>query len=120
MKFFGKGKRENVIDLSERYLKQKERLSRLKENIKPAQKVENASVSPTPNSFGFLGNLASSNSQNSYNDFQELPIKDSEGKRKKLAKRLMSLTEKLEELSTQMYHLQQRVEFLERKEKSSF
>ena len=38
-----------------------------------------------------------------------------EEKRKKLAKRLIDITEKLEDLSNQIYHLGQRVEVLEKK-----
>jgi hypothetical protein len=40
---------------------------------------------------------------------------DAEEKRKKLSKRIMDMTDRLEELSNQMYKLQQRVELLERK-----
>ena len=39
----------------------------------------------------------------------------SEENRKKLVKRLLDITNKLDEISTQIYHLQQRVELLERK-----
>jgi L-2-hydroxyglutarate oxidase LhgO len=38
-----------------------------------------------------------------------------EEKKKKLAKRLIDITEKLEDLSNQIYHLGQRVEVLEKK-----
>ena len=38
-----------------------------------------------------------------------------EEKKKRLAKRLVEMTDKIEELSNQIYHLQQRVEVLERK-----
>tara|TARA_Y100000296_G_scaffold60057_1_gene69497 strand:- start:1030 stop:1326 length:297 start_codon:yes stop_codon:yes gene_type:complete len=38
-----------------------------------------------------------------------------EEKRKKLAKRLIDITEKLEDLSNQIYHLGQRIEVLEKK-----
>ncbi len=51
--------------------------------------------------------------------FEELEEKESfqtpEEKRKKLAKRLIDITEKLEDLSNQIYHLGQRVEVLEKK-----
>jgi chromosome segregation ATPase len=40
---------------------------------------------------------------------------DAEERRKKLAKRLGDMTDKLEELSNQIYHIQQRIEVLERK-----
>ncbi|MBS3070972.1 hypothetical protein J4407_01580 [Candidatus Pacearchaeota archaeon] len=42
-------------------------------------------------------------------------IPGSEDKRKKFAKRITDMTEKLEELSNQIYHLQQRIELIERK-----
>ncbi len=38
-----------------------------------------------------------------------------EGKKRKLAKRFSDMTTKIEELSNQVYHLQQRIELLERK-----
>ena len=40
---------------------------------------------------------------------------DAEERRRKLLKRLIDMTDKLEELSNQIYHLQQRVELLEKK-----
>ena len=42
-------------------------------------------------------------------------LTDAEEKKKRLAKRIADMTTKLEELSNQIYHLQQRVELLERK-----
>ena len=42
-------------------------------------------------------------------------IKTPEEKRRKLAKRITSLTDKIDDLSNQIYHLQQRIELLERK-----
>ena len=36
-------------------------------------------------------------------------------KKRKLAKRIMEMTERVEDLSNQIYHLQQRLEVLERK-----
>ena len=44
-------------------------------------------------------------------DFPQTP----EEKRKKLAKRIIDMTEKIEDVSNQLYHLQQRVEVLEKK-----
>ena len=38
-----------------------------------------------------------------------------EERKKKLAKRLMDITNKMESLSNQIYHLEQRIELLERK-----
>ena len=56
-------------------------------------------------------------SQNPQEQDQEgyIDVKAAEEKKKKLAKRLLDMSEKIEELSDQIYHLRQRVEFLERK-----
>ena len=77
---------------------------------------ENSENSQSSSSgFSFLGNLASSSSSETQsNDY--IPASDERTeKRKKLAKRLIDMTTKIEDLSNQIYHLQQRVEVLERK-----
>jgi hypothetical protein len=105
MKFFGFGKKEKVLDLTGRYRKQQEKASEIKKDMEDKNSVQE--TSPV---MGFLGNFAKASSQQ--NDSQNYP--DNERK-KKLAKRLMDLTSKIEELSNQIYHLQQRVELLEKK-----
>jgi len=102
MKFFKFGKKDRVLDLTERYRKQQEKVA--KESTSQDDSAQNA--------FSFLGNLASANSSQSEN------VDNSEDKKKKLAKRLMDLTNKIEEMSNQIYHLQQRVELLEKKTKT--
>ncbi len=112
MGFLGFGKKDRILDLGERYRKQQERLSQKKEDtntISDLNKEEN-SQSPSQGAFNFLGNLASSNSE------QSVDLNNSEDdKKKKFAKRLIDMTDKLEDLSNQIYHLQQRVELLEKK-----
>lgn len=56
-------------------------------------------------------------SQNSGDRDQDgyIDLKAAEEKKKKLAKRILDMSEKIEELSNQIYHLRRRVEFLERK-----
>jgi|TARA_Y100000310_G_scaffold285281_1_gene308652 predicted nucleic acid-binding Zn-ribbon protein len=49
------------------------------------------------------------------NFLEEESFQTPEEKRKKLAKRLVDITEKLEDLSNQIYHLGQRIEVLEKK-----
>ena len=110
-------KREKTVDLTERYARQKDRMQNLKEGIRQNSGTENPSQS-SPGNFNFLANLASS-SQSSREYSPENEENPDERKRK-LARRLMDLTEKIEELSTQIYHLQQRVELLERKNKTGF
>jgi septal ring factor EnvC (AmiA/AmiB activator) len=45
----------------------------------------------------------------------ESSLESVEERRRKLAKRILEMSTKLDNLSTQLYHLQQRVELLERK-----
>jgi len=107
-------KKNDVLDLTERYRKQQEKIQ--------AVKTEQASTSQTSTGgFGVFGMATptpttSSSSENSgYVD-----VSSTEDKKKKLAKRLMAITDKLEEMSNQLYHLQQRVELLEQKNKVGY
>ncbi len=126
MGLFDKNKKKTV-DFSGRYDRQKEKMENIQglvnkvqgKTATPISKEIIPRTSSTQNSFGFLGQMAaasmSSESQMpSYSESEE----NSDEKRKKLATRLMDITEKLEEISTQIYHLQQRVEVLERKTRS--
>lgn len=121
MGFFGISKKKNVVDLGERYKKQQEKIAQLKEslvedsssgNIVPQETNQNSQSGM----FNFFGNMANagSNQNNSYSEDTNESINPDE-KRRKLAKRLMEMTEKMESLSNQIYHLQQRIEVLERK-----
>jgi len=115
MSFFNR--KEKTVDLTERYNRQKDRMQNLKEGIRQTSATGSSQQSGSGN-FNFLANLASSaqSSQDSLSESDE----SSEDKRRKLARRLMDITEKIEEISTQIYHLQQRVELLERKNKAGF
>lgn len=101
MGFLGFGKKKRVLDLTEGYKKQQEKITQTQNDDPPSQ-----------NSFSFLGNLASSSNTES-EDYVD--VSGAEEKRKKLAKRFMEMTTKIEELSNQIYHLQQRIEVLEKK-----
>ena len=99
MGFLGFGRKDRVIDLSQGYGKKSE------------VKKEDSS-----DSFSFLSNLASTSSSNSSGSSDAGEFSGStEENRKKLTKRLLDITNKLDEISTQIYHLQQRVELLEKK-----
>lgn len=101
MSFFGFGKKDRVIDLGEKYRE---------ENAEKREKAA-AEKEKEDSGFSFLSGLASSSSSS-----KEDSDSGSEGeKKKKIAKRLLDITNKLDEMSTQIYHLQQRVELLERK-----
>ncbi len=106
MAFFKR--KPKIVDLTEHYKKQQEKIQAMNEEAKEDQSTSGA--------FEFLGNLASSAGSVSTESSGYIDVsKDVGDKRKKLAKRLIDLTNKVEDLSNQIYHLQQRIELLERK-----
>ncbi len=90
MGILGFGKKDRVVDLGERYKRQQEHTTQIKTE---AQESNNSSETEE------------------YAD-ASLSIEE---RRKKLAKRLGEMANKMENLSTQIYHLQQRVDLLEKK-----
>ena len=111
MAFFGK-KKDKVVDWSERYNSARRTLPK-----------SSSSRPETVGDLGFLGNLAESSLSTSDNVSwdNETPSQESyPDKKNKLAKRLFDMTEKMEDLSNQIYHLKQRVELLEKKLKINF
>lgn len=100
-------KRDDFIDLTERYKKQQER----------AKEVQASQAqSSDAGGLGFFGAIAQTASETFDNDSDYINISEgAEEKRRRLTKRLMDMTEKIEEISNQIYHLQQRLELLERK-----
>ena len=102
-----KRKNHRVLDLSENYKIQKERLAGRKE-----EREDNSEKNS--GAFGFLGDMASASGSVS-ETAETLEFSSVEDKRKQLSKKLLQITEKLEDLSNQIYHLQQRMEVVERK-----
>lgn len=92
MKIFKK--RDKFLDLREKYIKEQERKDRLKEDFDKKQE------DTEPNSLDFLGAMSGINKENTNKDF---------------SKELLKVTEKIEDLSNQIYHLEQRIEVLEAK-----
>lgn len=126
---FNKKKNNDTLDLSEDYFK-KQRQDRIKE-IKSKENLEetqrnNQESYKNESPFGFFDSSSGyrdlTNNSKSENDSNILDLSKNSGetlsaeeKRRRLAKRLLDITSRLEDLSNQIYHLQQRVEFLERK-----
>jgi len=104
MGFFGFGKKKKVLDLTENYKRQMEKA----EQARALQKNSSASSGAGP--FSFFDSSAATDSSES-----TLDLSSTDEKRKRLAKRIMEMTEKVEDISNQIYHLQQRLEVLERK-----
>jgi len=110
MGFFGFGKKKNFIDLTENFKRQQGEIAEIPSTSE--------TTSTTGNSFGFLGSLAGANSDSEPESQPEGYVDVSAGtedKRKRLVKRILNMTEKLEDLTNQIYHLQQRIDVLERK-----
>ena len=113
MGLFGK----RVVDLSAEY--------------KPGKRVPiSSSNSNNGNSsdLGFLGNLAESSSDSSASTSSDISwdnepsatVGEFQNKKQKLAKRFLDMTNKIEDLSNQLYHLKQRMEVIEKKLKINF
>ena len=115
MAWFGFGKKKDVLDLTERYRKQQEKLSAIKDDSESS-----ANSSPVAGAFGIFGNSSGTSTSTSSNSGYVDVSSSVEEKRRKLAKRLMDITDKLEDLSNQIYHLQQRIEVLEKKSSSGY
>ncbi len=108
MSFFGSKK--NVIDLTEGYNWKKGKEARNKSDVSQEKNTDSSGFVP-------LGFFANSDAVPKKDTFSEKSFDegDPQDKRRKLAKRLVDMTDKIEDLSNQIYHLQQRLELLERK-----
>ena len=114
------GRKEKTVDWTENYHRQKDRLQNLKEGVQQSAGTENPAPQNAGN-FNFLANLATSaSSSQTPSSYPSEGDESSDERKRKLARRLMEMTEKIEEMSTQIYHLSQRVELLERKNKTGF
>ncbi|MDO8622804.1 MAG: hypothetical protein Q7R52_01020 [archaeon] len=104
---------EKVVDLNEGYRRQ-QKVQKRKKQESSSPTVEDA----------FLGSIAES-SKKSYKfnpetgeRYEDKPEEsgDNEGdKRKKLAKRLMDMTDRIEEISNKLYQITQRLDVVEKK-----
>jgi hypothetical protein len=109
---FGKGDK-GFVDLAERYRKQKER------EKESSETASDKSSSSAPFPFFDLGAMSKTKeASEDIVDLSSMGSVDTEStheKKRKLAKRLADMTSKMEDLGNQIYHLQQRVEVLEKK-----
>ena len=113
MGLFGK-KKDRVIDLTEKYHKEKERIENLREGMQESTTTDSSSEPAAPGIFGMFGE---GNPSTPVETSSETSIEE---RKRKLAKRLSDMTEKMEDLSNQIYKLQQRVELLERKSRVDY
>lgn len=109
MKLF-KRKKDGFVDLGEYHQKQDEKIADLKREFMGEKSEESSSPAPF---FGMFGGADPSSTTTETSSFSSSD--DSDDKKRRLAKRLADMTEKIEDLSNQVYHIQQRIEVLERK-----
>ena len=101
-----------ILDLTKHYEKQQARAEEMKEDL-----AESRSSSGTDaGGLGFFGAIANTAAQDNSSEPEYVDVSSGiDEKRRKLAKRLIEMTNKLEDLSNQIYHLQQRIEVLEKR-----
>lgn len=119
MAFF-KPKRNNVLDLTEKYKRQQEKLAEIKAEREEELGKQNSQDSTSNSGGGFFGFFDSAPANptpttSSSESDESINIESAEERRRKLAKRLLDITNKLEDLGNQIYHLQQRLEVVEKK-----
>jgi len=134
MGFFNRNK---VVDLTEDYhYERKKSKANIKDNLSETSNTQLPVSSSTQESslggfFNFFGGSSSSTSQASSGNSDNLSTNnnsydnsssnssteslDAEEKRRRLALRLKNMTDRIEDLSTQLYQLQQRIEVVEKK-----
>lgn len=105
MGLFNLRRNDRVIDLSERYRRQKQKSLELQNSVEPEAKQEELAAPIFP----FF------DSAKKQETVETLNTEETNERKKKLAKRLMDMTNKMEDLSNQIYHLTQRMEVLEKR-----
>jgi len=113
------GKKKDYVDLSEKMRRNQEKIDSFRDDVSvPTSTNTNASGSNSGG--GFFGSFfGGGGSSNPVPTESESPILDHE-KKKKLAKRLMDMTSRIEDLENQIYQLKQKVEVLEHKQRVGY
>ena len=126
MGLFGFRKKGTVLDLSKRYREQQKQSKELankgsipyqpsKREVSLVNSQETQVQTEEKHAAPFFPFFDSSTKQEEKPEVVD--IESIEERKKKLAKRLMDITNKLEDISNQLYHLAQRVEVLEKRTK---
>ena len=118
-----KKRKGDVIDLTDYYRKQQERTESIKESLSSPSEIkeEPSSQETSGGMFGFFSAVGNSQKEEpettEYVDLSEenKSYESPEEKKKRFAKRIADMTTQLENLSNQVYKLQQRIDILERK-----
>ena len=120
MGLFGFGKERGIVDLGERYRRNKEKAVQMK------KEADEEKAKTQGSSGGFFPFFAAAESSSSPSNPEPVSTNiensgiDAVEKRRRLAKRLKDMTDRIEDLSNQVYKLQQRVDVLEKKERAGY
>ena len=111
MGFFGFGKKERILDLSIKTPEQKP--------LTPEKMQPKISLDSQAKPSGFFESVKLQQSQQMQGSRNQNELGESresaEDKKQKFMKKFQETVDRLENLSTQVYHLQQRIEVLEKK-----
>ena len=112
-------KRNDVLDYTDKtkYSLRKPKAKLTQNSVNQIQQYTPTQASSNSNSevspLGFLSNLANASPAQSPN------LSEIEDPKERLKRRLLSMTEQIEDLSNQLYRMQQRIELLEQKIKTN-
>ena len=114
MGIFGFGRKERILDLSVRTPEQKPAVLE-----KPMQKMQESGIPAKPMGFFDSVKLQQHQQEQMQNRVSQSETngnsESAEEKKQKFMKKFQETVERLETISTQLYHLQQRIEVLEKK-----
>jgi hypothetical protein len=114
-------KEAGYIDLSDKMRKQQEKISNFRSEVPEVKKnVSEENSSNGGGFFGFFGGGNSSTSSTSTPNYSQTESGDANERKRKLAKRLMDMTSKMEEMENQIYQLKQKIEVLENKQRLGY
>ncbi|MEK6878773.1 MAG: hypothetical protein AABY22_04160 [Nanoarchaeota archaeon] len=120
MGIFDKFKKEKVIDYTDQY-----KYSIRKKPLQLTSKIAAQNQTQDSSPLNFLTDFAQASQTQTNSSNQGIEIFNSQlsqlnpdDRKEKLKQRLLNMTTQLEDLSNQLYRLQQRVEFLEQKLKT--
>ncbi len=119
MTWFGGGKERGIVDLGERYRRNKEKSIQMKKELEEEKKPETSSGGFFPFFAAAETPKPSTSSEVRSTNIESSGI-DALERRKRMAKRLKDMTDRIEDLSNQIYKLQQRVDLLEKKERVGY
>jgi hypothetical protein len=115
MGFFSR--KDKIVDLTDEYRDTRKKKSNVEDAISDSHSQSQESSSGGFSNFFDSSNVHSPSSQSSGGNFDPETGKplDADEKKRRLARRLKDMTDRIEEQSNQIYQMQQRIELLEKR-----